>query len=251
MLKITLFSFLILSLLTSCGSYRYEMYKPYMEAEPMWGNLETSEIFSLRDGKLPPREGSIVNERYFAPKNVFSCKAYNFGKDYITQDGLDEVFADVSFYDNKNGNFNKCEMTFIKDFKKRSESDLKDYFERVCLYILKEIDSAVGIRILNEEMIDDMYFVSMSIDKMNVLRDDYGRCLSSTRGYLVFQATDRMVILTIQKATPRKGIHNPEIHIDTIKKEIIEFKNSIEFGSWPAISINAVGGSESLRAEGV
>ena len=59
-------------------------------------------VFPPEDGIILPLQGKIEDGRYYAPKNVFSCQAYNFGEfSYRAQDGLWEDAACVGFF---NGN---------------------------------------------------------------------------------------------------------------------------------------------------
>ena len=45
-----------------------------------------------------PLEGKIINKRYYAPKNVFSCRAEDFGQGfYYALDKLWDIAACVAF----------------------------------------------------------------------------------------------------------------------------------------------------------
>ncbi|HAB98197.1 MAG TPA: hypothetical protein DCE71_00010, partial [Parachlamydiales bacterium] len=41
--------------------------------------LLRDKIFPLREGNISPLKGKISEGRYFSPKGVFSCQAYDFG----------------------------------------------------------------------------------------------------------------------------------------------------------------------------
>ena len=100
--------------------------------------------------------------------------------------------------------------------------------------ILNNVENAENIEVLNEEFFgNEMLFRALSIEKMATLKDSYGRNLSCTRGCLIFKDKDKAVILTNQKVTPLGQKHNPKEHVDMLKKDILSFKKTFEFGSIP------------------
>jgi len=201
--------------------------------------LDCSEIFPPRDGSLPPMQGKIIDGRYHSPKNAFSCRAYDFGEGkYLTQDRLEDVFACIGFY-NSFGSFKKAEMIMLPKIKKPlEEKDLRDVFESFGIGILKKVDNAQGIEILQEEMLEgDMFFVALSVKEMSVLRSPTGQYMSSTRGYLAFQEQNNIVLLSNQIATLPGKAHIPKNHIQKLKQEILEFRHSFEFHPRPSTEI--------------
>lgn len=197
--------------------------------------LPRSEIFPPEDGQLIPLQGKIVNGRYYAPQNVFSCQADDFGEgEYLAQDVLWEDSACVGFYSPR-ANFKKAEIALIPGLEKESldKKALKHAFDGFGIEILKVVDNAQGIEILNEEMIDGMFFAAISVEKMSVLKTPDGEHASSTRGYLVFQDMDKLVVLSNQKVTLPGQNHAPKQHIEYLKQEILNFRKTFEFGSIP------------------
>lgn len=199
-----------------------------------------SEIFPPEDGELRPLQGKIVNGRYYAPKNIFSCQACDFSEGrYTAQDGLLDQIACVGFY-NSLADFKKAEVIFMSWLEKKNldEQALKDAFNRFGIGILKTVDDAQGIEILKEEMLgDNMFFAAISIDKMSVLAAPGGQYMASTRGYLIFQGKDKLAILSNQLVTLPGQRHTPKKHIEKLKKDILEFRKAFEFGLIPASSI--------------
>lgn len=200
--------------------------------------LDRSEIFPPEDGHLEPLKGKIIDGRYYSPKNVFSCQADDFGEGkYLSQDMLIERAACVGFY-NSSGSSKMAEIMFFPGMEKRNlgEKDFKYMFESFAIGMLKKADNAQDIKILQEELLENnMFFVAISIGKTFFLRDKNKKYLSSTRGYLVFQEKDKIVFLSNQVATPFAKEHTPKKHVETIKKEILEFRNTFEFGPTPPI----------------
>jgi hypothetical protein len=150
--------------------------------------LRRSEIFPPEDGKLIPLQGKIVRGRYYAPKNVFSCQADDFGQGaYLAQDVLLEQAASVAFY-SPIASFKNVEVLFMPGLEKKSleREALKDAFDVVGIGILKTVDNAQGIEILTEEMVGNaLFFSAISVEKMSVLKARNGEYMSSTRGYSV------------------------------------------------------------------
>ncbi|MGH2611744.1 MAG: hypothetical protein ACRDFB_01690, partial [Rhabdochlamydiaceae bacterium] len=163
--------------------------------------LPRSEIFPPEDGKPVSLQGKILNGRYYAPKNVFSCQADDFGEGaYLAQDGLLEQAACVGFYSSI-ANFKKAEVMFMPGLEKKSleRKALKDAFDGFGIGILKTVDNAQGIEVLTEEMVGDtLFFSAISVEKMSVLKAPNGKYMSSTRGYLVFQDKDKLIVLSNQ-----------------------------------------------------
>lgn len=196
--------------------------------------LPRDEIFPPADGKIPPLKGKIVDGRYHAPKNVFSCQACDFGKGvYTVQDCLFEQAACVGFYSSM-GHFKKAEIIFLPGDKTLSEEGLKEAFKLFGIGILKTVDSAEGIKILKEEMDgDNMFFASISVDKMSVLTAPNGEYMASTRLYLVFQEKDKLVVLSNQRVTLPGQVHDPKLHVKKLKKDILDFRETFKFGLTP------------------
>ena len=108
------------------------------------------------------------------------------------------------------------------------EKALKDAFEGFGIGILKTVDNAQGIEVLKEEMmVGNMFFAAISVEKMSVLS------VPSTRGYLVFQDKDKLVLLSNQEVTLPGQKHTPKKHIEKLKNDILEFKKTFEFGPIP------------------
>lgn len=199
-------------------------------------SLPRSEIFPPENGVLPELQGKIIDGRYYSPKNIFSCRANDFGQGkYISQDGLFfenfENAVSVGFYNSK-GNFQKVEIILTGMEKKFSNEELKKFFDDFGIDILKTVDNAKDIEILEEEILGGKsLFVAISIKKMSVLKSKDGRYMSSTRGYLAFQENDKLVLLSNQEVTPPGRKHFPRRNINKLKKELLEFRNTFEFGS--------------------
>ncbi len=198
--------------------------------------LPRDEIFPPEDGKIPPLKGKISKGRYFAPEGAFSCQAYDFGRgSYVAQDGLFEFIACVSFY-SPVFDFKKAEILLLPALKKGTfgEKELKKAFDDFGIKILEVVDNAQGIKVLKEEMLEDgAFFTVISIDRMSVLSLGEGHYPSSTRGYLIFQENDKLVVLTNQLVTRLGKKHEPEKHVEKLKQEILEFRNTFEFGAIP------------------
>ncbi len=182
-------------------------------------------------------QGEIRQGRYYAPKNVYSCKADDFGLGhYIAQDVLMDFAACVGFY-NRKGDAKHVEILFMPpDFalKGLDEKGLKRDFQLFAIKVIKDVDNAQDIEILSEEMIDEKtLFVSMSIGKTDVLKNAEGNHLSTTRCYLVFCVKDSVVYLSNQKATQYGLEHNPQSHVPQLKSEILEFRKTLEFAGAP------------------
>ena len=202
--------------------------------------LSEDEIFSPH-GRKHPLQGKIDLGRYYSPKNIFSCRANDFGRDdYIVQDVLMEEFTCVGFY-NSQADFIKAEVLFTPTLENRilDKSDLKDAFESFGIGILKEVDHAQGIEILKEEMIDEAtFFAAISVERMAVLIASNGKYMSSTRGYLIFQEGDKLVLLSNQKVTIPGQKHDPKTHIEMLKKDLLEFRKTFELNLTPSLSRN-------------
>lgn len=202
--------------------------------------LAASEMFSFEDGKVCLLKGWISKGRYNSPENVFSCRADDFGRGtYVAQDTLTDQFACVAFY-NSIGDFKKAEVMFLPGFEEKNLSPkaIRVAFDSFVIGILKEVDNAQGIEILKEEELENnVLFMAISIEKMSVLTDLNGRYLSCTRGYLVYQNKDKMVILSSQDVTLYGQEHIPKKHIENLKKSVLGFRDTFEFGSIPKLSI--------------
>jgi len=197
--------------------------------------LPRSEIFPPEDGKLPPLQGKITKGRYLAPEKIFSCKADDFGEgSYIAQDGLLEQAVCVAFY-SPTSDFTKAEIMFMPWLENINldKKALKDFFEGFGIGVLTKVDNAIGIESLSEEMIDDMFFTTVSIRKMSVLRTEDGRYMSSTRGYLIFSDKDKLVILSNQICTLPGQKHTPFLYRKKLRQRILDFRKTFKFGSIP------------------
>ena len=72
---------------------------------------------------------------------------------------------------------------------------------------------------------------------MSVLNASNGEQMASTRGYLVFQEKDKLVVLSDQRVTLPGQNHDPKKHIEKLEQDILEFKKTFEFGLIPTPSI--------------
>ncbi|MBS0628415.1 MAG: hypothetical protein JSS09_09425, partial [Verrucomicrobia bacterium] len=124
----------------------------------------SSEVFSPKNRKVC-LQGKIVNGRYYSPKKVFSCRAEDYGLgEYISQDRLEDQFACVGFY-HPVGDFKRAEMMLLPvlEKKKLEGKDIKHLFYGFGMDVLKTVDSAQDLEILEEEMLEDnMLFVAVS-----------------------------------------------------------------------------------------
>ena len=224
-------SFFVLSL-TAVSAYT----NPTQPSENP-SELARSEIFPPEDGIFVPLQGKIIDGRYHSPKGVFSCQAYDFDEgSYISQDVLFAHAACVSFY-NSICDFKKAEILLIPGLENKhlDKNALKGTFERFGIRILEKVDYAEGIEVLNEEMVgdDNMFFAAISVEKMSVLRDANGEHMASTRGYLIFQDKDKIAVLSNQIVTLPGKKHTPKNHIEKLKQDILDFRETFEFGPIP------------------
>jgi hypothetical protein len=203
--------------------------------------LPRSEIFPPKGGKLIPLQGKILNGRYYGPNDIFSCQADHFGNGiYFAQDGFESKVpcAMIGFYSPR-ASFKRAEVMFLPGLKEKNleKEALKDLFNSFGIEILKIVDNAESIEILREEMVEGAFFSAISVKKISVLRHPNGKYLSSTRGYLVFQHKDKLVVLTNQIATLPGHKHDPKKHAKKLKKEILDFRKTFEFSSKPSSTI--------------
>jgi hypothetical protein len=70
---------------------------------------------------------------------------------------------------------------------------------------------------------------------MSTLRTPDGKHLASTRGYLLFQKEDKLVVLSKQEITLPEEPHIPQKHISALKKDILDFRKTFEFGPVPEL----------------
>ncbi len=205
----------------------------HIEEQCMQNTNSKSGVFRYKEEKTYSLQGKILDNRYYAPKNVFSCQAddYGIGK-YISQDVLTDQYAIVGFY-SREGHFKKAEVVFLPGLE-ATEKLLKKIFDDFAIDILEKVDHAEGIEILQHEMQkDNLLFTAISIPKMSVLTDSYGNSLSSTRSYLTFIERDMVVLLSNQYVTPFNEKHDPQIHIKNLKQDILDFRKTFEFGATP------------------
>lgn len=206
-------------------------------------DLPRDEMFPPEDGKILPLQGKISEGRYHAPKDVFSCQAYDFGEGrYTAQDGLLEQSACVGFYKSF-VEFKKAEIIFLPGLEKRTwgEKEFKDVFEDFGIGILKSVDNAQGIIVLKEEMLgNNVFFAAISVEKMSVLKSPNGQHVPSTRGYLIFQDKDKVAVLSNQLVTLPGQKHEPKKHVEKLKQEILEFRETFEFGAIPESVIEKI-----------
>jgi len=190
-----------------------------------------SDVFPPPDGSIPPLQGKIVEGRYYSPRHGFSFAADNFGQDtYVAQDGATDEWAAVGFY-SQHGNFKRVEVVVVPKFKELilDEADLRRGFESFGVNILRKVDHAEGIEILHEEMLgEDTFFVAISVDRMSVLRFR-DRHIPSTRGYLLFQEGNRLVVLCHQIVTLPWEQHTPKHHISKLKEGVLDFRKTFIF----------------------
>jgi hypothetical protein len=209
--------------------------------------LPQDEIFSPKGDRIPTLQGKIENGRYYAPRNLFSCSAYDYGEGiYTVQDGLLNHGVCVGFY-NAIGDFKKVEVVFLPEkviflpeFKNKNpnKKSLKDAFEIFGIGILKKVDNAEEIELLSEELVgDNLFFAAISVKRMSVLKTPIGQHMSSTRGYLLFQVKDKLVILSNQRVTLPSQRHIPKNHTEKLKQDILEFKKTFELDPSPISTI--------------
>lgn len=188
--------------------------------------------------KFRSLQGEISKGRYYAPHGIFSCQAFDFGEvEYKFQDVLIDGAASVGFYDSA-GNFKKAKVLFDLGLEKKSfdEETHKLVCNRLRTGILDAEEALEGVDVLAEEMINGyMYFVAISIKKVLALTSSNGEHMSSTRGYLTFVDKDKYVLLSNQEVSLPGKRHNPKNQIKKLKREILEFRKTFEFGSMPVV----------------
>ncbi|HAB98198.1 MAG TPA: hypothetical protein DCE71_00015, partial [Parachlamydiales bacterium] len=138
--------------------------------------------------------------------------------------------------------FKKAEITCLPGLKKGAfgKKELQKAFEDFGISVLEFIDDAEGVKVLKAEMLEDgSFFGVISIDKMCVLVSEKEQHFSSTRGYLIFQDNDKLVMLSNQLVTCVGKKHEPERHLEKLKQEILEFRNTFEFGAIPQSAIDS------------
>ena len=226
--------FHLLILLALCGCSHPKSLNEEELAVLLRGNsteqqAENEEYF--RPDRPNPLKGKIVEGRYYSPENIFSCMANNFGQGrYIAQDGIDDLFAAVAFYSPK-ADFNKVEVfNYPKMDKAFEKEDLRYIFDTLVQTILKETDDAQGVEILDEEYFEfekyNALFIAISVKRLSYLRDEFGNFFQATRGHLIFKEGDKIVVMTHHITTPLQEIHTPLKHLPSLKKNILEFRNS-------------------------
>lgn len=172
------------------------------------------------------RFGKIVNGRYYSPNKIFSCKANDFGKgNYISQDVVHDNTVSLGFY-NSNGNFQKAEMIILPSDKRTlNNEEIERFFYDLGIGILKKVDDAKGIEIIQKDIIDEnkLFFV------VSIQSTCYFQSLPLTRGYLAFQEKEKLVLLSNQYVTMPGETHNPKLHINHLKEDLFKFKDTFEF----------------------
>jgi hypothetical protein len=191
--------------------------------------------YSTGDESRPFR-GKIVAGRYHAPKDIFSCRAYDFDEgSYTAQDSVHEHTIYIGFF-NILSDFKEATITFMPELENQTlgKEELRKAFKDAGITFLKTVDKAQGIEILKEEMVEDnMFFAAVSVEKTPLVISPEGDYMASTRGYLIFQIKDKLVILINQRVTPPGHKHNPKWHIEKLKQDILEFRKTFEFSSIP------------------
>lgn len=199
-------------------------------------NLSQEECFCPKSGKIHLLQGKISDGRYYAPQGVFSCQACDLGEGkYIAQDALLDQVACVGFY-NHMADHKKAEIFLFPGLEKKTsdEKDLKRAFQSFGVGILKSVDQAQGVEILTEEMLDGgMFFALVSVQKISFLKYPNGQPMPVTRGYLVFQHKDKLALLSNQLVTLSGQKHEPMKHMKWLKREILAFQKTFEFGAIP------------------
>lgn len=66
-----------------------------------------------------------------------------------------------------------------------------------------------------------------------------GQYVPFTRGYLIFQDKDKLAVLSNQIVIVPGQRHEPEKHVERLKRDILEFRKTFEFGLTP-ISVDIV-----------
>lgn len=138
----------------------------------------------------------------------------------------------IGFY-SSSGDFRKADVG-VFPFELKTPPDremLERAFQGFGIRILEVVDNAIGIEVLQEDFIDDcLLFVAISIDRMSVLKHQSGAYMPATRGYLLFHAGNKLVILCNQRPTLPGELHKPLRHVDLLKQDLLRFKESFECG---------------------
>ncbi|MBS0622195.1 MAG: hypothetical protein JSR80_04465 [Verrucomicrobia bacterium] len=199
----------------------------------------------------PPLAGKVVEGRYYAPNNMFSCQfnalgeeKYKAGDEFLDKKAVATMFPDQAgdgdwgivsaiFFDAV-GNYKRADV-FDLGWEKLDGKVLKEAFEAFGIEALEAFEEAKGIERLSEEMIgDEMFFVALSIKNTGLLKEFYGRDMPSTRGYLVFQDGDKLILLVNQRVTLTGKSQAPGQHEEDLKNELLNFKKTFEFDLVPA-----------------
>ncbi|MBS0621362.1 MAG: hypothetical protein JSR80_00155 [Verrucomicrobia bacterium] len=139
------------------------------------------------------------------------------------------------------GNYKRADV-FDLGWEKLDGKVLKEVFEAYGIETLKMFEEAKGIERLSEEMIgDDMFFVALSIKNTGLLKGFYGRDMPSTRGYLVFQHDNKLILLVNQRVTLTGKSQAPGQHEEDLKNELLNFKKTFAFDLLPPIACTEKG----------
>lgn len=190
-------------------------------------------VFSFKNERSKLFRGEILNGRYNAPDNIFSCKADSFGEDdYLIYEWLDGDCARVGFY-SPAGDYKLASIVFIPGLeeKKSDPKAISGASERFKIKVFNFEEDCEGMTLLTNEMIgDEMHFLSVSFDKVPLLGKP-GKYVSATKAYLVFLDKDYYVLLSNQKTRDPRRLYTPKMHVNRLKKELIAFKKSFQFSS--------------------
>ncbi|MBS0622671.1 MAG: hypothetical protein JSR80_06920 [Verrucomicrobia bacterium] len=76
---------------------------------------------------------------------------------------------------------------------------------------------------------DTTLFVLISIERTGLFKQIWGEYVPSTRGYLLFQEHDKLVILSQIEPTMPGERHTPGKHKEKLKSELLKFRETFDF----------------------
>lgn len=176
--------------------------------------------------------GHISENQYYSEKNLFSCQVQDFGRgSYIANDITLDDMSGVIFY-HPSGHFKKAEVISMPVIKTKSlnKEDLQQAFETFGVGLIKAVDQAKGIQILQQKILSNgALFSLLSVDSIRSLKEFNVIPIPAIIAYLIYKEQDKLIILSYQKATPFNENPPTEVLTETMKQDILAFKETFVF----------------------
>ncbi len=185
------------------------------------------------DEKSVSLKGKIVEGRYYFSNNSFSCRAQNFGYpepkvvDYV----IDQIVSGVVFFGESENLIGVKVITLPEPVETQFHyATCKKMIDLFGLIRFNQNEDTAGIEILEEETPENnALFIAISIATQNHLKPSKADCLRSVRGFLAFQQGNTVILITSQEAISPDDKRAPKRLIETLKRDLLDFKNSMEF----------------------